>query len=837
MSWLTVASRGPSSLRGLVSNVATRGATPAATPATPAPILDPPHGDGDPIPPTVAAAPSLYPPEDDSPPGVDIVGLAISPDATPTTDCIEGLPPTPASEIDRYLTTPSTNHGPAPPPPAFASPEFDALLQRMTALAHASTERWKIMDVRHENYMAKFWSLNDSVVGQNQLSASVADQVKDLRLSTESIKFMAQEALDIASGTRKQFCQSVSHDAEAPSHTASIDDAFAAADDALQSGLNGLVSEISDHIDQATALHPVNDPLPTAATPTRHPRFSAVQDVWSERDKYDSDAAYASGHQSPDETSSADNMPSPDRDDSPHRITSRYNPAYTRGLAPHILAWHAGAPSGGDPINGTDFMEVPDVEALDISGDVAADIAECHFDLVKNWDNPRWTQHFTSSNTGPMPSFTSGPSTTEILKQISSWVPLSDLSPTGWQTFYNKLRRFAGKWKIALMPFEAINLKYECQGHSLCLCGLGITRWRKMGDALFIILEYLLPSNNAIISTTMMSLANGPTAANGYELLWILLKEFIPMFDRTQPAPFPTWPASDNVFEFGRLILMYCDLSRHRGPPFTEAMKSRMFLLHVQGRFASIVQPYSALVGTYCPGRDGITRCLEPLPKHLTVMELARNFYDSTAIHPSSSGSHHPIQTVHAYHTTLPPSGSHNSPFAPPSDHIPTTSTGTPSLQAASTLTSGSTHLPGTVRPSHIQGYSINLARSSQQTRNKSQPNPSRRSTQASTQRTRCEGTCNACGKYGHPASRCDMLAMAIFLQRHSRNRSNAEVLKEAEERWLTRNKPFLPRDDCTPRTILANYCEELQFPSDQVDNELDWDYLHDPDFLEDSST
>jgi hypothetical protein len=81
------------------------------------------------------------------------------------------------------------------------------------------------------------------------------------------------------------------------------------------------------------------------------------------------------------------------------------------------------------------------------------------------------------------------------------------------------------------------------------------------------------------------------------------------------------------------------------------------------------------------------------------------------------------------------------------------------------------------------------------------------------------------------------MLAMAIFLQRYSRNRSNAEVLKEAEERWLTRNKPFLPRDDRTPRTILANYCEELQFPSDQVDNELDWDYLHDPDFVEDAST
>ncbi len=77
------------------------------------------------------------------------------------------------------------------------------------------------------------------------------------------------------------------------------------------------------------------------------------------------------------------------------------------------------------------------------------------------------------------------------------------------------------------------------------------------------------------------------------------------------------------------------------------------------------------------------------------------------------------------------------------------------------------------------------------------------------------------------------MLAMAIFLQRYSRNRDNAEVVKEAEDRWITRNKPFLPRDDRTPRTILANYCSELNFDEDKVDGELDWDYLFDSDSAE----
>ncbi len=378
--------------------------------------------------------------------------------------------------------------------------------------------------------------------------------------------------------------------------------------------------------------------MPT--TPARHPRFSEVNDIWSGNDQYDSDAAYASRHRSfsPDDISSTKSGEDSSDTSSPARGTplpssNRTNfqaptPWHSHhalwGLEPHIITWHAGV-LGGNPISGTDFMEVPDVEALDISGPLAVVIAESHYNMVQNWENPRWIQQdqrrFHHSDSGP-PSATSGPNITDILKQISSWDKLSDLSPMGWQSFYNRLRRFADWWKIALMPFEAINLKYKCQGHGLCLCGLGITRWRRMGDALFIVLENLLPPDNAIISTTMTSLANGPSA-NGYELLWILLKEFIPVFDRTQPAPFPTWPPSDDVFEFARLVLMYCDLSRHRGPAFTEAMKSRMFLLNIQGNYTTLAQPYSALVGTYCPGRDGITHCVEPLPKHLTVMELA----------------------------------------------------------------------------------------------------------------------------------------------------------------------------------------------------------------------
>ena len=138
------------------------------------------------------------------------------------------------------------------------------------------------------------------------------------------------------------------------------------------------------------------------------------------------------------------------------------------------------------------------------------------------------------------------------------------------------------------MPFGALNLKYQCFGHGLCTCGLGLTKYRSMGDALFLILEYLLPITNPIIATTLDTLASSPSTANGYTLLWTLLREFIPMLDTTAPTQLPLWPDSDDIFQYARLIIMFCDLAQHRGPLYTEAMKSQLFLTTVQGRYASM---------------------------------------------------------------------------------------------------------------------------------------------------------------------------------------------------------------------------------------------------------
>ncbi len=172
----------------------------------------------------------------------------------------------------------------------------------------------------------------------------------------------------------------------------------------------------------------------------------------------------------------------------------------------------------------------------------------------------------------------------------------------GEAAFYKKLRRYSFKWKNSLVPFEAISLKYEYMGHNLCHCGLGLSRFQKMGNALFLILEYLLPPTNTTIATTLETLANSPRTANGYELLWTLLKEFIPMLDHTKPTPFPSWTDAADILQYGRLVLMYCDLARHHGPPYTDAMKTGMFLTNMRGSYVQLSTQYNAIVSSYCPG-------------------------------------------------------------------------------------------------------------------------------------------------------------------------------------------------------------------------------------------
>ena len=448
----------------------------------------------------------------------------------------------------------------------------------------------------------------------------------------------------------------------------------------------------------------------------------------------------------------------------------------TRNLSTDMLAWHAGS-ADGDPLHGAALIEPEDVLALGLAPKHANLVAEEHCDMMEHWNNNRWisrdTLHYGKGSYTP-PSL-AGPHIETISKQLATWDKLSDLSPLGWLGFYTRLRRLSFRWKISLMPFEAISLNYEYLGHCLCHCGLGLTRWRLMGDALFLVLEYLLPLTNSKIATTLECLATSSASANGYELLWTLLKEFIPWLDRTKPPTFPTWPTSNDIHQYARLVILYCDLAHHHGTPYSDAMRSRIFLTNVKGAYAIMAQHYNMLVGTYCPGRDGVLHNPRPFPRHLTILELARDMFEQTP----SPEIHTICNTTVDFSSSAPSGISITSPM----------SSLTPTMSQT--------------RPTHIQGYMVHTAQRPPSHAPRRAPNPAGRNTN----RPRYEGTCAACGKYGHEAVRCDMLIWLFLSNVTPRNeRMRMQLRKRRIDGWSVTSLFFLailaPRARFWPTTV-----------------------------------
>jgi hypothetical protein len=58
-----------------------------------------------------------------------------------------------------------------------------------------------------------------------------------------------------------------------------------------------------------------------------------------------------------------------------------------------------------------------------------------------------------------------------------------------------------------------------------------------MGAALYAVLQLVLPPSNNFIRSQIKAV--GKDTSNGYELLWLLQKRYITMFDLTKE---PTWP-------------------------------------------------------------------------------------------------------------------------------------------------------------------------------------------------------------------------------------------------------------------------------------------------------
>ncbi len=94
--------------------------------------------------------------------------------------------------------------------------------------------------------------------------------------------------------------------------------------------------------------------------------------------------------------------------------------------------------------------------------------------------------------------------------------------------------------------------------------------------------------------------------------------------------------------------------------------------------------------------------------------------------------------------------------------------------------------------------------------------------------------TCAACKWRGHPASNCDMLAMALFLDKYiSKTMSHADRDK-LEIAWLQRWKEKLGNPSRMPRKVMRAYLDYMDISAETLDTQMDWECWPVDDNMED---
>jgi hypothetical protein len=83
---------------------------------------------------------------------------------------------------------------------------------------------------------------------------------------------------------------------------------------------------------------------------------------------------------------------------------------------------------------------------------------------------------------------------------------------------------------------------------------------------------------------------------------------------------------------------------------------------------------------------------------------------------------------------------------------------------------------------------------------------------------------CDACKQIGHEATNCDMLAMALFVDRYAKASLTESDHSDIETKWLARWKERLGLPARTPRQVMRAYCNTMNITPDTLDMAMDWD-------------
>jgi hypothetical protein len=380
------------------------------------------------------------------------------------------------------------------------------------------------------------------------------------------------------------------------------------------------------------------------------------------------------------------------------------------------------------------------------------------------------------------------PYTERALKDTDKFPILKRMDVPSFVAFYNKCVGVFARYFIQILPFEAVSPTLK-GGHGFCPPGLGYSRYVKMGHALLLVLEQLLESQPGVIRSHIRFLqARGQ--GNGYVLLWQICCHSLPLYDPTKELPNPRWPETNDIYEFATLVRVHRSAMVLRGTNMTEFAMCSLFLRNVKHPLYR-----EQALSLQRAMREATSDGERPLPLKFDLDMLVYTLYDTCGA---------PDEEVDlGRHVTFGTKVSHLG-FGGGHAHI-----------RDGESVDGEVHIQGFVANRTLRDRKSDGDRGS---RDRRRPGGARR--------PKFDGNCAACGRYGHPATTCTMLAIMVHLKQAQLPK---EIVEQALAHWAERNKKWLDKEDSKPesprdmRKRGEKYIRKCGVSLEQIAREMDW--------------
>ena len=318
-------------------------------------------------------------------------------------------------------------------------------------------------------------------------------------------------------------------------------------------------------------------------------------------------------------------------------------------------------------------------------------------------------------------------------------------------------------------------------------------------------LPRLIPANlSSRVNATLTAVRC--ESMNGYDHLWRVLELYVPGFDPVLAIETPRWEDSDDIFHFAQAYLLYFRLQGKVHFHYTDRTRSGIFLRAIQhSDYADTVTLLQTQVNSYREDFD-----TGSLPTHLRLHGLAES------IHLNAQSRLRDIVSPRIRRLDFDHSRVQGLPVSPSINRFGRSDR--PAAGFRDRDERSSAPRDDRDRPRQARdGHRTDNSRPPRQQRGLPRADRNRRPFLSDVQ-------CDACGRVGHVAKNCDMLATAICLEKYMRHDLPSTTRDAIEKDWVAKWKERLGNPSRTPRQVMRAYVEDLDITVTSLDKEMDWD-------------